>query len=63
METFMNIDLHAFVHAHLLNEHATHPLAHLDVRLPLSRLVADPGLLPRCFAADTRPDAPSDASN
>jgi len=29
---------------------------------PLSRLVAGPGLPPRCFAADTRPNAPSGAS-
>ncbi|NDP47457.1 MAG: hypothetical protein GZ085_03530 [Sulfuriferula multivorans] len=33
------------------------------MRLPLSLLVAGPGLPPRRFAAATRPDAPSGASN
>ena len=30
---------------------------------PLSRLIAGPGPQRRCFAADTRSDAPSGASN
>ena len=30
---------------------------------PLSRLLAGPGPQRRCFVADTRSDAPSDASN
>ena len=59
----MNTEFFAFDHAHRLGETATHPLARLVVRLPLSRLVAGPGLPPRCFAAATHPDAPSGASN
>jgi hypothetical protein len=59
----MNIDFSAFAHVHLLGGIATHPLARLVVHLPLSRLVAGPGLPPRCFVADTRPDAPSGAFN
>jgi hypothetical protein len=59
----MNSKLSAFNTVHPLGESATHPMARLLVRLPLSRLLAGPGLLRRCFAADTRSDAPSDASN
>lgn len=42
---------------------ATHPLARLDTRLPLSLVVTDPGLSPPRFAAGTRPDVPSGAPN
>jgi len=42
---------------------ATHPLARLVTRLPLSLVVAGNGLLPPHFAAATCPDAPSGASN
>jgi hypothetical protein len=42
---------------------ATHPPARLVMRLPLSFVVAGPGLLPPHFAAVTCPDAPSGASN
>ena len=59
----MNTNFAAFDDLHLLGENATHPLVRLVVRLPLSLLVAGPGLPPRRFAADTRPDAPSGASN
>jgi hypothetical protein len=45
----------------LLGESATHPLARLVERLPLSLVVAGTGLPPPRFAADTRPDAPSSA--
>jgi len=55
--------LGAFDTVHPLGETATHPTARLLVRLPLSRLLAGPGLPRRCFVADTRSDAPSDASN
>ncbi len=59
----MNIDFIAFDSLHHLGEHATHPLIRLVERLPLSLLVAGPGLPPRRFAAVTRPNAPSGASN
>jgi len=59
----MNIDFLAFDSLHHLGESATHPLIRLVVRLPLSLLVAGPGLPPRRFAPDTRPNAPSGASN
>jgi len=65
----MNTGFSDFDYVHRLGETATHPLVfmpfrvRLVVRLPLSRLVAGPGLPPRCFAADTRPNAPSGASN
>ncbi len=42
---------------------ATHPPARLVMRLPLSFVVAGPGLLSPYFAAVTCPDAPSGASN
>ena len=42
---------------------ATRPRARLLVRLPLSRLLAGTGPRHRCFAADTRSDAPSGASS
>ncbi|WP_310447010.1 hypothetical protein [Thiobacillus sp.] len=59
----MNTEFFASDQIHHLGESATHPLARLLVRLPLSRLVAGPGLPPRCFAADTRSNAPSGAFN
>jgi len=59
----MDIGFSAFDHAYLLGESATHPLARLVARLPLSLVVAGPGLPPSRFAATTRPDAPSSASN
>ena len=78
----MNTELIAFDAIHLLGESATHPMARLLVRLPLSRLLAGPGpqrtrkgqagaVKPlkrqqprsRCFAVDTRSDAPSGAFN
>ena len=59
----MNTEFIASDHVHHLGETATHPLVRLLVRLPLSRLLAGPGPLRRCFAADTRSDAPSGASN
>ena len=59
----MNIDFFAFDSLHHLGESATHPLIRLVKRLALSLLVAGPGLPPRRFAPDTRPNAPSGASN
>ena len=59
----MKTGFFAFDHVHLLGESATRPMARLLVRLPLSRLLAGLGPLRRCFAADTRSDAPSGASN
>ena len=59
----MSTDFSAFISDHQLGEHATHPQARLLVRLPLSSLLAGLGLRRRCFAAVTRSDAPSGASN
>ncbi|WP_124704002.1 hypothetical protein [Sulfuriferula multivorans] len=59
----MNTEFSAFDLDRPLGEHATHPLTHLGARIPLSLLVAGPGLPPRRFAASTRPNAPSGASN
>lgn len=59
----MNTGFVAFDNTYHLGESATHPLARLAARLPLSLVVAGPGLPPPCFAAATRPDAPSGASN
>jgi hypothetical protein len=59
----MKLDCSAFDDLRRLGESATHPLARPVKRLPLSLLVAGPGLLPRRFAPATRPNAPSDASN
>ncbi len=59
----MNTEFSVFDGVHRSGDTATHPLARLDVRLPLSRLLAGHGLRRRCFAADTRPNAPSGASN
>ncbi|HEX7971100.1 MAG TPA: hypothetical protein VF501_02620 [Thiobacillus sp.] len=59
----MNADVFAFDMTHLLDSFATHPLARLVTHLPLSLVVAGPGLPPPRFAAATRPDAPSGASN
>ena len=42
----MNTGCSAFVRIQLLGDIATHPLARLVARLPLSRLVAGPGLPP-----------------
>jgi hypothetical protein len=50
-------------HPHRQLGAATHPPARLVMRLPLSFVVAGPGLLPLHFAAVTCPDAPSGASN
>ena len=59
----MNTTCSALVRIYLFGDIATRPLAHLVGRLPLSRLVTGPGLLPRCFAEITRPNTPSGASN
>jgi len=59
----MNTEFSPIYWVHLSGYTATRLLARPVVRLPLSRLVAGPGLPPRCFAAATRPDAPSGASN
>jgi hypothetical protein len=59
----MLIPLFAFDSGPYPRGNATHLLAHPDARLPLSLVVAGAGLLPPRFAASTRPDAPSDASN
>jgi len=59
----MNTECPTFNWIYLSDYAATHPLARPVGRLPLSRLVAGLGLLPRCFAAATHPDAPSGASN
>ncbi|MHB1052636.1 MAG: hypothetical protein ACYCZT_06150 [Thiobacillus sp.] len=59
----MNTGFVAFDRPHHPGETATHPLARLAARLPLSLLLAYPGRPRRRFAADTRPDAPSVASN
>ena len=59
----MESDLPAFDNLHLLGERATHTLARPAGRLPLSLIVAGTSLPPLRFAADTRPNAPSRASN
>jgi hypothetical protein len=59
----MDIDQPAFDHVYRTAEPATHPPVRPVTRLPLSFVVAGLGLLPPHFAADTRPDAPSGASN
>jgi hypothetical protein len=59
----MNIGFFAFDHIHHQLKSATRPLIRLVARLPLSLVVAGPGLPPPRFAAVTRPDAPSRASN
>jgi hypothetical protein len=64
----MNTDRSNPVGLLCLPEYAAHPLADLGVRLPLLRLpllrlLAGMSLRRRCFAADTRPNAPSDAPN
>jgi hypothetical protein len=61
MKHSMRTELPDMVSVNRLGEPATHPLKHLVARLPLSLLVAGTGLLPRRFAASTRPDASSDA--
>jgi hypothetical protein len=63
MERRMSTEFFAFDGVHRLADTATHPLARLDVRLPLSLVVAGPGLPPSRFAAGTRPNAPSGVSN
>jgi hypothetical protein len=63
MERRMSTEFFAFDDVHRLADTATHPQVRLGVRLPLSLVVAGPGLPPPRFAADTRPDAPSGASN
>lgn len=59
----MYIEFPAFGGNHQCSEHATHPLARPVGRLPLALLLAGMGLARRRFAADTRLNAPSDASN
>lgn len=59
----MIIGFSAFDHIHREGAPATHPLARLSARQPLSLVVAGPGLPPPRFAATTHPDAPSGASN
>jgi hypothetical protein len=59
----MDIGMSAFDHIQLQAKYATHPLARLATRLPLSLVVAGPGLPPPRFAAATCPIAPSSASN
>ncbi|MHB8824507.1 MAG: hypothetical protein ACYC5T_06665 [Thiobacillus sp.] len=59
----MDIGFFIFDHVHQEGAPATRPQARLGTRLPLSLVVAGPGLPPPCFAAATRPDAPSGASN
>jgi hypothetical protein len=76
----MNIGFFAFDHIHHQVKSATRPLIRLVARLPLSLVVAGPGLPPlrfalkdsdplrakarvESYAAVTRPDAPSSASN
>ena len=59
----MDIGSFAFDHVQQEGAPATRPLARLSTRLPLSLVVAGPGLPPPRFAAVTRPDAPSGASN
>jgi hypothetical protein len=59
----MDFDLSGFDYLYHSGESATHPLIRLDMRLPLSRVVAGTSLLPPCFASAARPDAPSGASN
>jgi hypothetical protein len=59
----MNTDFPAFDLPHHLGESATYLLACLVGRMVLSLLVAGPGLLPRRFAPDTRPNAPAGTSN
>jgi hypothetical protein len=59
----MLIGFSAFDHVHQEGAPATRPLARLGARLPLSLVVAGPGLPPPRFAATTHPDAPSGASN
>jgi len=63
MDSCMNAAPFAFDQIHLLGESATHSLARLGARLPLSLVVAGISLLPPRFATATRPDAPSSASN
>jgi hypothetical protein len=63
MEFHMDIGLFIFDCVHRHGASATHPLARPGKRLPLSLVVAGIGLLPPRFAAATRPDAPSGASN
>jgi len=59
----MDVGLFIFDCVHRRGTYATHPLARLVERRPLSLVVAGIGLLPPRFAAVTHPDAPSGASN
>jgi hypothetical protein len=59
----MNAVFAAFDSLHHFADFATRLLVRLVARLPLSLVVAGPGLPPPRFAADTRPDAPSGTSN
>jgi hypothetical protein len=58
----MNTYFSTFGLTHLQDESVTHPLTRLDVRLPLSLLLAG-ACLRRHFVATTPPDAPSGASS
>jgi len=59
----MGIGFFVFDHIHQEGAPATRPQARLGTCLPLSLVVAGPGLPPPRFAAVTRPDTPSDVSN
>ena len=59
----MNAGFSAFDSPHHFGDFATRLLIRPVAHLPLSLVIAGPGLPPPRFAADTRPDAPSDASN
>ena len=63
MELRMNNEVFAFGNASRESQSATHPLARLRKRLPLSLLLAGTGLQRRRFAAFAHPDTPSGASN
>ncbi|MGK2953635.1 MAG: hypothetical protein ACSLEZ_14800 [Thiobacillus sp.] len=59
----MNTGFSAFDSPHHFGDFATRLLVRPVARLPLSLVVAGPGLPPPRFAATTRPDAPLGASN
>jgi len=63
MERSMNIFNFRSDQHYLVADIATHLLARSDGPPALSLLLAGPGLLRRRFAPDTRPNAPSGASN
>jgi len=63
MELRMSNEVFALGNALRESQNATHPLARLCERLPLSLLLAGTCLRRRRFAAFTHPDTPSGASN